>query len=106
MNRAHESAVSEKAFEASKAREAKHGERWKSQPANINDVVNRFTPGASGEAMGVKYIFKGDRYTVVADMASGYLRIFDNEMGCYVRLDGSPGSDEDTHFKIKSRGDM
>ena len=51
-------------------------------------------------------IFFGGNYNVIADMASGYLRIYDNNLKSYVKLDGTPGTDKETHFKIKKREEM
>lgn len=42
----------------------------------------------------------------LADMASGYLRIFDKNQKTYIKLDGTPGTDKETHFKIKKREEM
>ena len=93
-------------FNRSKERERKYNENWKQNSVNINDIVNQFTPNAVGTVHGVKYQFEDNRYRIVADMASGYLRIFDKILGKYVRLDGSVGSAEETHFKIKKRSEM
>ena len=32
-------------------------------------------------------------------MASGYLQIKDNNTGNFLKLDGTPGNREETHFK-------
>ena len=73
---------------------------------DINDVVHQFAPNSVGQAHGVKYQFESDRYIIKADMASGYLRIYDKVLRQYVKLDGTPGSLEETHFKIKKRSEM
>ena len=39
-------------------------------------------------------------------MASGYLRIYDKTLKDYVKLDGTLGLPNETHFKIKKRSDM
>ena len=90
----------------SKAREAKHNESWKKQSVNLNEVVDKFAPGATGEQKNGKFIYFGDKYNVVADMSSGYLRIMDNETKKYVKLDGSVGTPKETHYKIKRREEM
>ena len=60
-----------------------------------------------GHQQGVKYVFEGERYEVKADMASGYLRIYDKVARSYVTLDGIPSDDlELTHFKILRREEM
>lgn len=40
-----------------------------------------------------------------ADLNAGYLRIQNNK-GRYVKLDGTVGTDRETHFKIKTREEM
>lgn len=37
---------------------------------------------------------------------SGYLRIYDKTLKDYVKLDGTPGLPNETHFKIKKRSEM
>ena len=73
---------------------------------DLNDIVWTFTPGAIGSVHGVKYEFENDHYVIKADMAAGYLRIYDKHLKKYVKLDGTPGSLEETHFKIKKRSEM
>lgn len=51
-------------------------------------------------------IFFGADYNVITDMANGYLRIFDKNQKTYIKLDGTPGTDKETHFKIKKREEM
>ena len=85
----------------SKLRELKYNDNWKN-----NMVVSRFTPGAKGRTSGVKYEFKSDKYVIKVDMPSGYLRIQNRKTGDYLKLDGSPGSNEETHFKVKKRREM
>lgn len=82
-----------------------HNVNWEKQKVNINDVVDRFAPKSKGYADGIKFIFKGENYLIKADMASGYLRIVNNK-GQYVKLDGTPGTRAETHFKIKKREEM
>ena len=93
-------------YDRSKAREAKHNENWIKHKVNLNDIVKKFADGDRGERQGVKYVFKGSRYEVKADMASGYLRIYDRKTKKYVKLDGQPGTLEETHFKILKREEM
>lgn len=96
-----------KIYESSKEREARHNEEWKKNPVNINDIVDRFAPGSAGERANGKYIYRGDRFNVVTDMAAGYLRVYDTETKRYVKLDGTPAEKNDaTHFKIKRREEM
>lgn len=102
----HESDVDMERYRRSKARESAYNENWKQHMVDINDVVHQFAPNSVGQAHGVKYQFESDRYIIKADMASGYLRIYDKVLRQYVRLDGTPGSLEETHFKIKKRSEM
>ena len=91
----------------SKLREAKFNDNWKKNMVNLNDVVDKFTPGAKGKRKGVKFQFENERYIIKVDMPSGYLRIFDKKIKMYVKLDGTPGNNrEETHFKIMKRKEM
>ena len=98
--------VTQAQYDRSKAREAKYNENWKKQPVNLNDICDEFAPGDDGYKDGVKWKFDGERYQVVADMASGYLRIYDKETKRWCRLDGTSGGRDDTHFKILRREEM
>ena len=93
-------------YARSKLREAKYNNDWKKHMVNINDVINKFAPNSVGKEDGVKFQFKGTKYIIKADMASGYLRIFDKTINKYVKLNGTPGSESETHFKIKKRSEM
>ena len=101
------STVDRKRYDSSKAREAKWNENWKKQPVNLNEIVNRFTPGAQGRRKGVKYVIENARWRIDADMVAGYLRIYDKRAKSHVRLDGSISDDRmETHFKILKRKEM
>lgn len=93
-------------YAKSKERERIYNEDWKKHSVNLNDVVKQFTPGAKGKVNGVKFQYTNSKYIVKADMASGYLRIYDKSIKAYVKLDGTPGSLEETHFKILKRSEM
>lgn len=93
-------------YEQSKKREARYNDQWKALSVNINDIVDLFAPGDDGRVDGMKYIFTGDMYSVVADMSAGYLRIYNNKTRQPLKLDGKPGSREETHFKILKREEM
>ena len=93
-----------KLYDKSKLRESRHNDDWLQRSVNINDLVNRFAPSSVGYRSGVKFIFRGDRYTVIADMASGYLRVYDSVARSYVDRNGRPSNNDiETHFKIKRR---
>ena len=102
----HETPIDLERYKRSKARESKFNDSWKKNMVNINDVIQKFTPNGVSSLHGVKYQVEDVRYIVKADMASGYLRIYDKSLRLYVKLDGTPGSLEETHFKIKKRSEM
>ena len=93
-------------FDVSKKKEEKYNNKWSNHMININEVVDKFSPNSKGYKNGYKYVFEGDKYQVVADMAAGYLRIKNKNTNQYVKLDGKPGSNDETHFKIKKRSEM
>ena len=93
-------------YEKSKEHEALFNENWSKQKVNINDIVERFAPNSNGEAKGMKYEFKGERYEVIADMSAGYLRIWDKQIKKWIKLDGTLGTQEETHYKIMKREEM
>lgn len=91
----------------SKNREAKFNDQWKKHMVNLNEVVNKFTPGVRGKAKGVKFQFENASYIIKVDMPSGYLRIYDKNAKAYTKVDGTPSSDRgETHFKIMKRKEM
>lgn len=52
-------------------------------------------------------IYRGERYNVIADMASGYLRVQDSVTKKHLKFDGTfSEADEGTHFKIKRKEEM
>lgn len=93
-------------YDRSKDREAKWNESWKRQPVDLNDIVNRFTPGVQGRRRGVKYVFENARWRIDADMVAGHLRIYDKRAKKNVKLNGLPGNNKETHFKILKRREM
>lgn len=104
------SLVDQNRYNRSKKREEEFDESWKAHPVNINEICERFAPGATahkvGYYSGVKYIFEGSEYRVITDMASGYLRIQNIQSNKYVKLDGTPGNLDETHFKILKKEEM
>jgi hypothetical protein len=105
-NTGHTSMTDAFRFFKSKSREAKYDANWKKNSVNLNTVVTKFAPGTQGKAKGVKYVFENANYSVKVDMASGYLRIFDKKVGKYIKMNGKPGTNEETHFKVLKRRDM
>ena len=100
------SMVDQGRYDRSKDRETRWNESWKRQPVDLNDIVSRFTPGAQGRRRGVKYVFENARWRIDADMVAGYLRIYDKRTKKNVKLNGLPGSNKETHFKILKRREM
>lgn len=101
----HESA--KKIYRSSKKREERYNEEWEKNPVNINDVVEKFAPNSIGEKVKGKFIYRGGRFNVIADMAAGYLRIYDTVTKRYIKLDGTAaGTKDQSHFKIKRREEM
>lgn len=105
-NKYTENAAGKQAYANSKGRESRYNANWKKQSVNLNEVVDKFAPGAKGKAINGKFIYFGDAYNVVADMPSGYVRVFDNKKKKYVTLEGVLGSRKETHYKIKRREEM
>ncbi len=101
-----ESAVEQGRFDRSKLRESQYNENWKKQKVNLNEIVDQFCPQFRVKEKGEKYIFKGERYDVSADMVAGYLRIYDNSIKDWIKLDGSIDTDGSGHYKIKKREEM
>ena len=104
-----------------------HKHEW--QAVNINEIVEKFAPGAEPEFSGCKIYFYNEKRTiaVVADVGGGYLRIQDmtvkTKKGLYLNLDRTNGhnfKDEKgkihgrnpseynraTHYRILTRGEM
>ena len=98
-----------------KARAEKYGSGWDS--VNINEVVDKFVPGATSyESHGKIFFENGGQYIVIADVAGGYLRIQDISAGqyVYVTINGEhrpPNISKSkwkqlTHYRIKKLEDM
>ena len=73
---------------------------------NLNDVIAQFVPNSKEYVNGYKYIFENENYQVVTDMVGGYLRIINRKTHQPLKLDGKPGSNDETHFKILKRSEM
>ena len=99
-------AADDSGYKKSKSRENKHNDDWEKNSVNINDIVEKFAPNNVVKVNNQKLIYFGGRYNVIADMASGYLRIYDDLLKTYVKLNGKPGTNKETHFKIKKREEM
>ena len=97
---------SDNGYNKSLERKEKHNQNWEKQKVNLNEIIDRFSPRFEAHEHNSKMIFYGERYNVVADMASGYLRIYDKVLRTYVKLNGTPGNDNSTHFKIMKREEM
>ena len=105
------------------ARKELYGYNWKA--VSINDVVERFTPGAEPIRESGKMVFVSDdgKYGIYADIGGGYLRIYDFTSKQYVGLNGEnmhnytdsngkqhgrskAGFNAVTHFRILKREEM
>ncbi len=98
--------VDQERHNRSKERETKYNDNWCKQKANLNDIVKKFDATKKAYAKNIKYVFEGDKYKIKADLSAGYLRIYDKEMKKNVKLDGTCGTEEETHFKIMRREEM
>ena len=98
------------------------------QSVNINEVVEKFAPGAVAYQKGGKIIFESSDHTIaiIADAAGGYLRIQDltskTRRALYLTLEGKNAHNVTidgktrgrtteeyeiaTHFRIKKREEM
>ena len=95
-------------YERSKEREKQHNKNWSKTKVNLNDIISKFVPNILKQytESGVKYCWEGEKYKVIADKVAGYLRIYDKGLKRFVKLDGTPGSNEETHFKIMKKEEM
>lgn len=84
------------------------------EKVNINDIVAKFAPGSKPYTSGIKMVYSSERYSVIADMRGGYLRIKDKSLpgGQYITLSGKsinslPKSQKEqkTHFYILKRSE-
>jgi len=97
-----------------KRRSESWGESW--SKVNLNDIVDKFTPGAKPYNDGGKFIYSNDRYSILADTYGGYLRIKDKNLSGhspYITIDGKsyydlPKSSREqlTHYYILKREEM
>ena len=96
------------------ARVEKHSSSW--EKVNLNDIVNKFTPGSVPYNDKGKFIYSNSRYKIVADTYGGYLRIEDNSILSnkkYITISGKayydlPRSRREqlTHYYILKREEM
>lgn len=91
----------------SEQRREKYEANWNINKVNLNEIVNLFCPNAIGETQsGIKFVFKNEHYAIECDKVAGYLRIYDRKLKKYIKLDGSIGNRDETHFKIKKRDEI
>ena len=99
--------VEQERYNRCKEREREKNETWKRNKVNLVEIVQRFAPNAKTRRKGYKFIFEGDRYTVVADLVAGYLRIRDRVAKKFLDKFGNPSDDGDqTHMKIMRKEEM
>ena len=90
-------------------RVSKYKKLWKY--ANINDIVNKYTPNAFSYTSGGKIIFSNNgRFNIVCDGFGSYFRIYDTIKKDYMTIDGIyrksiPKNDREmlTHYNITKR---
>lgn len=88
-------------YEKSKERERKYNEHWKQHKVSLNELVNKYAPGETPKIKGVKAIFDGDKYKVIADLPSGYVKVQEKATKKWLNYDGTfKRKDENDHFKI------
>lgn len=97
-------------FAEAQKKTAMHKTDWAKVSVNLNEVVEKFTGNAPGESHGLKCIYKGKRYYVIADYVGHYLRIMDTQTGKFVKIDGSPCLTQtdfnEAHYRIKTKEEM
>ena len=94
-------------YQKSRARRDRHMTEWVYGPVNLNEICERFTPDVCGFQSNEKFIYMNDAYVVIADMASGYVRIYDRKLKAYLTPNGTPSTeDRFTHFRILKREEM
>ena len=100
--------IDSRRYYRSKLRESKYGKNWEKNKVNINEVVDKFVPNCTNiyTQSGVKLYYENENYRVIADKAGGYLRIYNKKTRKFIKLDGTAGTREETHFKIKRREEM
>ncbi|MDP9801193.1 hypothetical protein J2S49_001269 [Arcanobacterium wilhelmae] len=88
-------------------RERRYNSQWLALAVDINQVVEKYTPGVRGKPNGYKWVYRGERYEIRADMIVGYLRVYDLHAHSFLNRMGVPSSvEQDTHFKILKREEM
>ena len=103
-----DSEKAQKDFLSSKKREADWNDNWKKYKVNINVLLDKYVPGVHPKIETVKAVYENNRYRLKADMASGYIRVFDKQKKTFLDINGNPSNDPaTTHFKIlKKRGNV
>lgn len=118
-----EEADLQKKISSGESRKNTYRENWKS--VNINDVVERFTPGGDPIRINGKIVYSSNegKYEVIADIGGGYLRIKNLRTNEYIGVNGQSmhnytdangkqhgRSKADfnsvTHFRIKKKEEM
>jgi len=90
-------------YDKAKRLEQQYNNKWKQHMVDINEIIKKFTPNAEPKIKGSKMEYISEDYHVKADMFAGYLRIFDRKTGQAIKLDKTPGTLDETHFKIKKK---
>ena len=90
-------------YDKAKRLEQQYNNKWKQHMVDINEIIKKITPNAEPKIKGSKMEYISEDYHVKADMFAGYLRIFDRKTGQAIKLDKTPGTLDETHFKIKKK---
>ena len=95
------------AYVRAKEEERRFNSNWSKNKVNLNDLVEKFAPIHATKLEGSrKYNIIGKNYIIKVDLFSGSARVFDRTIKRYVKLDGTKGTLDQTHFKIKKREEM
>lgn len=85
-------------------RKRRYGSNWFSLAVNLNELVERYAPDSVGVRWNIKYVFRGERYSVIVDMLNGSVRVWDAHCRLYVDMSGGATRDPcNTHFMIKAQ---
>ena len=95
-------------YKRAKDEEAQFQHIWKSNGLiDLNKDLAQF-----GQIIRIKYegsrkkVYITEKYRIESDLFSGGIRFYDKTLKRYVKLDKTPGNNDQTHFKIKKEEEM
>ena len=95
------------AYARAKEEERKFNTNWVKNKVDLNDLIDKFAPIHTIKIEGSrKCDIIGEKFIIKADIFNGSARLFDRTIKRYVKLDGTKGTLDQTHFKIKKREEM